>query len=469
MSYSLIIEIGLNYKLCHRIFLKHVKLPLVFSRVSAIASLGGGRLFAISGVHEIRRQSLSDTLKMSEIETKGDSRPLEKEKEPIRSNTIETNSLQDIDEGGSCPKAAGDFSKDDKLISILNEEDKKGKGKVDDSGKKVKKKRKNEVTENESKSKVKSKKVRFSGQVEPLPSSDTKNKKLKTEEEKLVRGKRFTPEEDQILKDAVQDYITSHELGKEGLNMVLNCSCYPEIRNCWKEIATCIPYRPQVAVYYRAHILFERGGKWTEEETEILKKSYEKHGNNWKRVAEELGKSKIQVKDKWRKIKLTNQKGGRWSQEEYQNLYDMVNVNLKMKVATQERRSMHGMLRDDISWGVISNKLLTRSDVSCCTKWYGQLTSSLVEEGKWSNADDYWLIKALYELDATCVEDVDWDCVLEHRPGDVCRKRWDQMVHHIGHHGSKPFSEQVEILSERYCPDLAETREAWDNLKASDQ
>lgn len=37
------------------------------------------------------------------------------------------------------------------------------------------------------------------------------------------------------------------------------------------------------------------------------------------------------------------------------------------------------------------------------------------------------------------------------------------MVNHIGLPGSKTFAEQVEILSQRYCPDIAEDREDFDN------
>ncbi|KAJ0744822.1 putative transcription factor MYB-related family [Helianthus annuus] len=392
--------------------------------------------------------------------------PETESKSKVKSGKVSFSSRVETD-GDSCLSATGDFSKDNKLKSVLNEdkdedEVEKGKGN-DDNLAKVKKKRK--VTENESTSKVKVKKVSFSSHVETFPASDTQNEKSKTEEDNLVRGKRFTPEEDEIVKDAVLHYIKSHALGEEGLNMVLNCHAYPQIRNCWREIGMSIPYRPHTAIYYRAHTLFERGEKrkWTKEETEFLQECYEKHGNDWKMVAKELGKNRVHVKDKWRRIKLSNKRRGKWSQEEYQNLYDLVNLDLQMKVVSQEKRSKHGMLRDDIPWGAISDKLSTRTDSTCCLKWYSQLTSSLVAENKWSNADDYRLIKALYDLDAACVEDVDWDSILEHRPGDVCRKRWDQMVLHIGYHGSKPFSEQVEILSERYCPDLTEIREAWDS------
>lgn len=356
---------------------------------------------------------------------------------------------------------------EESTIKTSDRENKKGKKKtndlekekVKDKGSKVKNKTNKTNKTEKPKAKGKSKKVSFSGDVEVFPAEQT------TEGDGLVRGKRFTPEEDAIVKEAVLNYITAHDLGDDGLKMVLNCSSHKGMKKCWQDIGTCIPYRPYTAVYYRAHILFERGENrsWTPEEIAFLKESHEKHGNKWKMVAEELGKHRFHVKDTWRRIKLDNLKEGKWSQEEYQNLYDLVNMDLIVKVNGQEKRSKHGMLRDNIPWTTISEKLTTRSDATCCTKWYKQLTSSLVIEKKWCDADDYRMIGALYELDAACLEDVDWDNLLEHRPGDICLKRWNQMVKHIGNNRCLPFAEQVDTLAKRYCPDLAETRDAWDN------
>ena len=315
---------------------------------------------------------------------------------------------------------------------------------------------------------MKSKKVGFSGEVEVFPSSDGPSKgKEKNQVEKLVQGKRFSPEEDEMVKESVFNYIEDHDLGEEGLNMVLHCRSYPKVKNCWKEIGAVLPHRPYTSIYYRAHSLFERGEdrSWTTEELESIRKHHEEHGAKWKELADTLGKNRVHLKDTWRRIKLPNKKKGHWSLEEYQGLFDLVNMDLSMKTF-EEKKTKHGMLRDNISWGAISDKLSTRIDANCCEKWYSQLTSPMVAEGNWANTDDYRLLIALFNLDACCIEDVDWDNLLDHRSGDVCRKRWNQMVKHIGKHGTKSFAEQVEILSKRYCPDILEAREAWDSKPA---
>ncbi|KAL3342671.1 hypothetical protein AABB24_026612 [Solanum stoloniferum] len=309
------------------------------------------------------------------------------------------------------------------------------------------------------------KRVRFSSQVQIFPSlNDSSDEKHEIKEENLVHGKRFSKLEDEIIKEAVHKYIEVHNLGEEGLKKVLNSRSYPEIKGCWKEIGSALPYRPSTAFYSRAQILFRRSEsrKWTEEEYEMVRKFQKEHGNNWKVLADELGKHRWHVKDTWRRLKLPNQNKGQWTQEEYQNLFDLVNTDLRLKLS-EEKKSKHGMLRDNIAWGAISENLSTRTDANCCLKWYDQLTSPMVAKGEWADADDYRLVDALFELDASCIEDVDWDNLLDHRPGEICRKRWNQMILHIGQLGNKSFADQVEVLAKRYRPDLVEVREAWDS------
>ncbi|KAB1205617.1 Cyclin-D-binding Myb-like transcription factor 1 [Morella rubra] len=312
-----------------------------------------------------------------------------------------------------------------------------------------------------------SKRVSFSDHVEVFTSSDDPFEGKSDQDSNFVRGKRFSEEEDEILKKAVFNYIEAHDLGDEGLNMVLHCKSNPEVRNCWKEIRAALPWRPSDSIYYRAHILFERGEKrkWTQEEYEFIRNHHEKHGSEWKMMADAIGKHRFHVKDTWRRIKLSNRKKGRWSQDEYQKLFDLVNMDLRMRVF-EEKKSKHGMLRDNISWEAISQKLSTRPNFLCCQKWYSQLSSPMVAEGIWVDTDDYRLVDALYSLDACCIEDVDWDNLLEHRSGDVCRRRWDQMLKHIGEHANKSYAEQVEVLSKRYCTDVLEAREAYDSKPA---
>ncbi|KAK9950825.1 hypothetical protein M0R45_006292 [Rubus argutus] len=295
------------------------------------------------------------------------------------------------------------------------------------------------------------------------------------DEHDLVRGKRFSEEEDKIVREAVLRYIEEQDLGVDGLNMVLHCRSHPkvkkhpEVRNCWKVIGAAIPWRPFKSVYYRAHILFERAEDraWTPEEYEAVRKFHKDHGADWRTLGDKLGKHRIHVKDAWRRLKLPNHRKGPWSQEEYQTLFDLVNIDLRMK-ASEEKKTKHGMLRDNICWEAISEKLGTRSNSICSMKWYNQLASPLVNQKLWADIDDYRLLNALNSLQAGCIEDVDWDDLLEHRPGDVCRKRWDQMIKHIDQHAFESFPDQVEVLFKRYPADIIEAIEVYDSKPVVD-
>ncbi|XP_022858036.1 cyclin-D-binding Myb-like transcription factor 1 [Olea europaea var. sylvestris] len=277
-----------------------------------------------------------------------------------------------------------------------------------------------------------SKKVRFSGRVEVFPASDDSNSgEGDNKGEKLVQGKWFTQAENEIVKKAVYRYIEVHDLGEEGLYVIFNGRKYPELKNCWKEMGNAIQYRP-----HSASKLFQSAEepRWTQEEYEMVLKSQKEYGNQWKALADELGKHKTHVRNAWLRKKLPNLKKGRWSQEEYQGLFDLVNADLQQRFY-EEERSRHGMLRDNICWTAISDKLATRTQPKCCIKWYSQLTSTMVAEGIWADADDYPLNGALFSLNASSVEDVNWANLLDHRSGDVLepngsshRSSWKQVI-----------------------------------------
>ncbi|MCD7450474.1 hypothetical protein HAX54_006545 [Datura stramonium] len=181
------------------------------------------------------------------------------------------------------------------------------------------------------------------------PINDPSEEKHENNEDKLLFGKNFTREEDEIVKDAVYRYIEVYSLGDEGLQKVLKCKSNPELRGCWREIGKAIPYRPYRAVYSRAQRLFSSGKlrKWTEEEYEMVRKFRGEHGHNWTVLADELGKHPVHIGNAWQRIKLENRKRGQWDQEEIQKLFDLVNTDLQLRLS-EEKKSKHGMLRDNI-------------------------------------------------------------------------------------------------------------------------
>ncbi|MCL7045890.1 hypothetical protein MKW94_029133 [Papaver nudicaule] len=251
--------------------------------------------------------------------------------------------------------------------------------------------------------------------------------------------------------------------------MILHSKKHRSLKHCWREIGLALPYRPWDAVYQRGCSLLTRSESrtWTEDEKAFVLKYYEKHGPDWKTMAQILGKNRYHVHDTWRRIFRAGLRKGKWNQMEYKSLFDSVNKDMRMRVY-EEKYSKYGLIRDNICWKAVSDCLATRTEMRCCMKWYGQLSSSMVKRKEWADTDDYRLLDELLRLDACCVEDVDWDNLLEHRSGDISLKRWRQMVNHIGEHGLQSFAKQVEVLAKRYCPELLEVREALDSRPSVD-
>ncbi|XP_027166526.1 ABC transporter F family member 4-like [Coffea eugenioides] len=112
-----------------------------------------------------------------------------------------------------------------------------------------------------------------------------------------MRVKGFSKVEDEVVKEAVLGYIEAHCLGEEGLKMVLTCILYPEVWNCWKKIGTCLAIGLRVPSNIMLKFCFEgmEKRKWTEEEIKPVHEFQEKHGNQWKLLADELGKHRIHL------------------------------------------------------------------------------------------------------------------------------------------------------------------------------
>jgi len=80
----------------------------------------------------------------------------------------------------------------------------------------------------------------------------------------------------------------------------------------------------------------------------------------------------------------------------------------------------------------------------------------MVSSGDWSNNDDQLLLQKIMEQFALSEELVDWDSLLEHRSGEICKKRWDQMQQSLGRGPQQraDFVDKMELLVRRYAPYL---------------
>ncbi|MCO5555983.1 hypothetical protein L7F22_009527 [Adiantum nelumboides] len=253
-----------------------------------------------------------------------------------------------------------------------------------------------------------------------------------------------------------------------GLDKVFNSNKHKDACNCWADIKMSLPHRPRQAVRFRAYLLLEPGahlGKWSEEEEALLKRLQSEHGRKWREFSSVLNRQRSCIKEKWRSLKRLNaSKKKGWTQDELQQLSKMVHESLRMDrlmASKKQKIDRHifvfEKLRDNIGWEKIADTLGTHNHGPCCSKWYYNLQSSLVSDGHWANQDDFLLLESLLESGASAEEEVEWDNLLEHRSGQVCLTRWKQMVKHLGENRTRQFLDKLDILAQRYAPDLLET------------
>lgn len=296
-------------------------------------------------------------------------------------------------------------------------------------------------------------------------SDQSGNNESSKDEDEEIWGQRFTPEEDEILKEAVWTYIKSKGWDEHsGLEKVLNSNKHRDARNCWAEIKMCLPQRPRQAIRFRAHVLLESGGhlgKWSKEEEDFLKRLQSERGHKWREFSVILNRQRNAIKEKWRSLKRCgkSEKNGGWTQDELQKLFKMVHESLRMNrlLATKKEKLDRHILRDNIAWEKIADTIGTHNHGPCCSKWYYNLQSSLVADGLWANQDDFLLLESLLESGASAEEEVEWDNLLEHRSGQICLTRWKQMVKHLGENRTRQFLDKLDILARRYAPELLET------------
>ncbi|KAH9312530.1 hypothetical protein KI387_027565 [Taxus chinensis] len=410
-------------------------------------------------------------------------KPFKKKKKKIRADGEETVAeLQNSDKSASTEKTEEDSAKKKKVTkekgfhSVVTEE---AENPNNSAKAKSKEKRKRERNEREmvsgdddnhrvvcgdaeksstdgSPSLKNQKKVTFSKEVEVCGEA---NGSGNVDGSQIIWGKRFSQEEDQAIRDAVSKYIKEHGLDEvEGLHMILNCMKQPKVRNCWKEIALALPRRPFKSVYNRGHLLYERSNErcWIKDEIDELKRLQNEHGKKWNKIAQVLGKSRYHVKDKWRAIKRGGLKRGRMSQDEYERLHYWVNYNKQLKLSEKGQEHTNRSRRDSLNWEAIADKMGTRDHAFCCKKWYRSFESPLIEAKLWKSGDDQILLRRLLEISASDEEAVDWDDLVEGRRGEICLKRWKEMVRHSGEYHSKPFCEKLDLVVKRFASELLE-------------
>ncbi|KAG6541022.1 hypothetical protein Mapa_017595 [Marchantia paleacea] len=244
-------------------------------------------------------------------------------------------------------------------------------------------------------------------------------------------------------------------------------SPHAEARGAWKEIAKFLPSSSIVRVNMKVRELLFKGktGRWDAEETELLKRLVQKHGNNWITISRHLGRSNGACARKWRSMRTdeyTIRKRGRWTQEEYDELCRHVREAKATKIFKSSKRIGNRKVRDDLCWEPIAIRMCRPAN-QCSAVWYERLAPSMHKEiclderdRQWSDEDDRRLLRRMLRL-MSLHGNICWRKVyLRNRKTAICKARFNQMTHPkcLGEKHEAALQEQLEILVRRYAPDL---------------
>lgn len=204
--------------------------------------------------------------------------------------------------------------------------------------------------------------------------------------------------------------------------------------------------RPLFAVYRRVLRMYDNRnhvGKYTPEEIEKLKTLKEKHGNDWATIGAALGRSASSVKDRCRLMKDTCNTG-KWTEEEERRLAEVV---YEMAGVTPGSAVTCG-----VSWAVVAEKVRSRSEKQCRSKWLNYLNWKHSGGTDWTKEDDQNLIQRISELDVEEENDIKWEDLAggwsSVRSPQWLRSKWWSIKRQVTNHKEIPFNVLLKGLQE---------------------
>ena len=106
-------------------------------------------------------------------------------------------------------------------------------------------------------------------------------------------------------------------------------------------------------------------------------------------------------------------------------------------------------MRDNINWKAISLKLKTRSENTCCQKWY-RIAPDSVAAGEWGAGDDTTMVAALRRARAASEADVYWAGLVRGRTLSQIKRRFKDLRQAIPKNHKLTFAEVVQKLVEKH-------------------
>ncbi|XP_070559776.1 cyclin-D-binding Myb-like transcription factor 1 [Ptychodera flava] len=252
----------------------------------------------------------------------------------------------------------------------------------------------------------------------------------------------WSKDEIMILQQNIDEYVKARSL-RDPQEIIFDMT-KDERKDFYRSIAKGLN-RPLFAIYRRVLRMYDSKnhmGKYTPEETEKLKELHSKHGNDWAAIGAALGRSASSVKDRCRLILKDSNHSGKWFPEEENRLttavYELSNVIEGESITS------------GISWAAVAERVGTRSEKQCRSKWLNYLNWKQTGGTEWSKDDDRLLLNRIEELGVQNENEINWvklsDGWQSVRSPQWLRSKWWALKRHIQDHSSMTLSAIIESL-----------------------
>ncbi|GAB1606708.1 cyclin-D-binding Myb-like transcription factor 1 isoform X1 [Argonauta hians] len=255
-----------------------------------------------------------------------------------------------------------------------------------------------------------------------------------------VQGQ-WTKDEIELLQANINTYCKDNNIGNP-TEIIFEMS-KDERKDFYRTVAKGLN-RPLFSVYRRVIRMYDQKnyvGKYSQDEMGKLRELRLKHGSDWAAIGAVLGRSASSVKDKCRLMKDTCN-SGKWLPEEEQRLTDAV---CELSGAQPGENITHGL-----SWAAVSERVGTRSEKQCRTKWLNYLNWKQQGGAEWTRLDDIDLILKVSSSQVTDETQIDWNELAKDWPSvrspQWLRGKWWSLKRHVPDYHILPFSALVNYL-----------------------
>jgi len=205
----------------------------------------------------------------------------------------------------------------------------------------------------------------------------------------------------------------------------------------WCSLAKHFPRRSVQSIHNVCRRIFNPNnykGEWAHWEEQELVHFVKNNGHKWKEIGEILGRTAVNVKDKWKQMggdKHDCRKKGSWSGGEIVTLIRLVQQNsgvqavpsdlltacegLKneeavfVRLGTRLQEADHLSAVKDLNWSAIAHLLVTRSEVDCRLKWNRCILGKITPADCFTYEEDMKLIQGIEEQGAEDLTEVRWE------------------------------------------------------------